>query len=133
MDAMSRTTRPLGRVLVVDDEPHVRGLLQEVLRELGYVVKDVAGGAEALDVVATFEPDLVLLDLKMPGMSGIEVLEHLRREHRKLPVVILSGNQDVGLAQRTLGNGAFDYLQKPFDIAVLARVVAAAIVSGSRG
>ena len=123
----------LGRVLVVDDEPHVGGMVRDVLTELGYAVKHASGGATALALVPVFEPDLVLLDLKMPGMSGVEVLEHLRREYPELSVVILSGNQDVGLARRTLGNGAFDYIQKPFDIAVLARVVAAAIGSAPRG
>lgn len=122
-----------GRVLVVEDEPHVGAMLRDVLTELAYAVKHAVGGAEALELVPFFEPDLVLLDLQMPGMSGVEVLECLRREHPQLPVVILSGNQDVELTRRALGNGAFDYIQKPFDIAVLARVVAAAIGSVSGG
>jgi DNA-binding response OmpR family regulator len=127
------STQSLGRVLVVDDDPHVGTLVRDVLSTLGYAVKHVLGGVEALELVAVFEPDLVLLDLLMPGMSGVEVLGHLRRDHRPLPVVILSGNTDIALARRTLGNGAFDYIQKPFDIAVLARVVEAAIASGSGG
>ena len=106
-------------------------MLRDVLTELSYAVKHAVGGAEALKLVPVFEPDLVLLDLQMPGMSGVEVLDHLRREHPRLPVVILSGNQDVQLTRRALGNGAFDYIQKPFDITVLARVVAAAIGSVS--
>jgi|ERR671918_1792363 two-component system nitrogen regulation response regulator NtrX len=117
----------LGRVLVVDDEPHVGALVRDVLTELGYAVKHVIGGAEALELVPVFEPNVVLLDLTMPGMSGVEVLERLRRDHPRLPVVIISGNQDVDIARRTLGNGAFDYIQKPFDIAVMARIVAAAV------
>ena len=108
-------------------------MLRDVLTELSYAVKHAVGGAEALKLVPVFEPDLVLLDLQMPGMSGVEVLDHLRREHPQLPVVILSGNQDVEPMRRALGNGAFDYIQKPFDITVLARVVAAAIGSVSRG
>jgi DNA-binding response OmpR family regulator len=122
-----------GRVLVVEDEPHVGAMLRDVLTALAYAVKHAAGGAEALHLVPVFKPDLVLLDLQMPGMSGVEVLEHLRREHPQLPVVILSGNQDVELTRRALENGALDYIQKPFDIAVLARVVAAAIGSVSGG
>jgi CheY-like chemotaxis protein len=117
----------LGRVLVVDDQPHVGQMLRDILTELGYAVKYVLDGAEALELVPVFQPDLVLLDLLMPGMSGVEVLEHLRHEHPHLPVVVLSGNQDVDLARRTLGNGAFDYIQKPFDIMVLERIVGAAL------
>jgi DNA-binding response OmpR family regulator len=109
-------------------------MLRDVLTELAYAVKHPVGGAEALDLVPFFEPNLVLLDLQMAGMSGVEVLEHLRREHPQLLVVILSGDQDVELTRRALENGAFDYIQKPFNIAVLARVVATAIAraSGSR-
>ena len=108
-------------------------MLREVLTWLAYAVKHAGDGAQALELVPVFEPDLVLLDLQMPGMSGMEVLDHLRREHPQMPVVILSGSQDVELMRRACGNGAFDYIQKPFDIAVLARVVAAAIGSVSGG
>lgn len=131
--AVGAVSSSRGRVLVVEDEPHVGAMLREVLTELAYAVKHVVGGAQALELVPVFEPDLVLLDLQMPGMSGVEVLDHLRREHPRLPVVIISGNQDVELMRRALGNGAFDYIQKPFDIVVLARVVAAAIGSVSGG
>jgi two-component system, response regulator, stage 0 sporulation protein F len=123
-----RGRRPsLGRVLVVDDQPHVGQMVRDLLTELGYAVKYVTDGADALDLVPVFEPDLVLLDLLMPGMSGVEVLERLRRDHPLLPVIMLSGNQDVDLARRTLGNGAFDYIQKPFDIMILERIVGAAL------
>jgi CheY-like chemotaxis protein len=67
----------LGRVLVVDDEPHVGATLRDVLIELGYIVKVAVRGAEALKLVPVFEPDVVLLDLLMPEMSGVEVLDHL--------------------------------------------------------
>ena len=117
----------LGRVLVVDDEPHVGATLRDVLVELGYMVKLAVRGAEALKLVPVFEPDVVLLDLRMPEMSGVEVLEHLRRERSTLRVIILTGNEDVELARATLRAGAFDYLSKPCSIEVLARVVAAAV------
>ena len=103
----------LGRVLVVDDEPEVGATLQEMLTELGYVVKHVRSGAEALQLAP--------------------VLDHLRRDHRDIPVVILSGNQDLGTARRTLRSGAFDYVPKPFTIDILARVVAAAAAMPRRG
>jgi len=117
----------LGRVLVVDDEPRVGAMLRDILVELGYVVELADRGAEALQLVPVFEPDVVLLDLLMPEMSGVEVLEHLRRDRPTLRVVIMSGNEDVEVARATLQNGAFDYLVKPFDIDMLARVVAAAV------
>jgi CheY-like chemotaxis protein len=117
----------LGRVLVVDDDPRVAATLRDLLIELGYIVKLAVRGAEARKLVPVFEPDVVLLDLMMPEMSGIEVLDHLRRDRPTLRVVILTGNEDVEVARATLRAGAFDYLSKPCNIDVLARVVAAAV------
>ena len=117
----------LGRVLVVEDELRVGAMLREVLVELGYVVAVADRGAEALQLVPVFAPDVVLLDLIMPEMSGAEVLEHLRRDCPTLPVVIMSGHEDVEAARATLRDGAFGYLRKPFRIDVLAGVVAAAV------
>jgi CheY-like chemotaxis protein len=118
----------LGRILVVDDEPQVGTMLSDILGEFGYVVQTAVRGAEALQLIPEFHPDAVLLDLQMPGMSGVETLEHLRRDHPHLPVVIVTANADVDVARGTLGQGAFDYVRKPFELDVLARVVAAAIV-----
>ena len=120
------TAAALGRVLVVDDEPQVVDMLRELLVELGYTVETAGHGAEALGRVPEFEPDVVLLDLQMPGLSGLQVLEQLRRGHPGLPVVIVTGNADADVARSTLARGAFDYLRKPFQFDVLARVVAAA-------
>jgi DNA-binding response OmpR family regulator len=120
-------TSPLGRVLVVDDDPNVGDMLQDLLVEAGYVVKHALDGTEALRLVPVFEPDVVLLDLQLPGMSGVEVLDRLRRDHPTVPVIIVTGNDDVEVARRMLRGGAFDYLSKPFTVEVLARVVAAAI------
>jgi len=133
MDQEGTVRSSLGRVLVVDDEPYVGSMLRDVLTDLGYAVKHAGGGVEGLQLISLFEPDAVLLDLKMPGMSGLEVLDYLRRDYPELPVVMLSGSEDATLARATLRGGAFDYIQKPCDIAALARVVAAAIGSGSGG
>jgi CheY-like chemotaxis protein len=121
----------LGRVLVVEDETRVGAMLRDALVELGYTVKLAVGGAEALQLVPVFEPDVVLLDLLMPEMSGVEVLAHLRRDYPTLPVVIMSGNEDVEVARATLRAGAFDYLGKPVSLKAIARVVAAAIARPS--
>jgi len=123
----------LGRVLIVDDQPQVGSVLREILTELGYVAKTAVRGDEALHLVPVFQPDVVLLDLNMPGMSGVEVLDHLRREQPALPIVIITGNADVEVARATLVRGAFDYVRKPFNIDVLSRVVAAAVVMGPPG
>jgi CheY-like chemotaxis protein len=108
-------------------------MLRDVLTDLGYAVKHAGGGVEGLQLTRLFEPNAILLDLNLPGMSGLEVLDYLRRDYPEIPVVMLSRSEDASVVRATLRDGAFDYIQKPCDIAALARVVAAAIgsVSGS--
>jgi DNA-binding response OmpR family regulator len=120
---------PLGRILVVDDEPPVAMLLREALLHAGYLVKVAVSGTEALKLLPVFQPDVVLLDVMMPGLSGIDVLEHLRRDHPTVPVVMVTANQDEQAARLMLTRGAFDYIPKPFQLDVLERVVGAAVAS----
>jgi DNA-binding response OmpR family regulator len=122
----------LGRVLVVDDEPHVALTLHDVLVSCGYHVRVAATGQEALSLLSTFEPDMIFLDLGLPGMRGEAVLEQLVRERPDVPVVIVSGNTDTERARATLARGAFDYIAKPFQVDVLERVAAAALARRGR-
>jgi CheY-like chemotaxis protein len=101
---------PLGRVLVVDDEPQVAAMLQDLLVEVGYAVKIAVSGQEALGLVPVYRPDTVLLDLNMPGLPGAEVLEELLRMDALLPVVIVTGTRDLDVARGTLKTGAFDFV-----------------------
>jgi CheY-like chemotaxis protein len=120
---------PLGRVLVVDDEPEVAATLRDALVEFGYVVKTAVSGVEALRLMPVFQPDVVLLDVLMPGMSGTAVLAQLHREYPRVPVVMVTGNQDEDAARHMLTGGAFDYVPKPFDLGVLEQIVGAAVAS----
>jgi len=119
----------LVRVLVVDDEPRVAELLHDALIHLGYAVRLAMDGAQALEIVAGYHPHVVLLDLTLPGMPGDAVLERLRRADPHLPVIAMTGDADPERARATLAQGAFDYIAKPFDLARLARVLEAAVVS----
>ena len=116
---------PLGRVLVVDDDAQVANMLRDVLVDLGYVVKTAVTGPEALGLMPVFQPDVVLLDV----MTGDAVLAQLRREHPAVPVVMVTANRDEQAARLMLTRGAFDYLPKPFQFDVLARIVGAAVAS----
>ena len=118
----------LARVLVVDDEPRVAAVLHDALIDLGYAVQVAVNGAEALRLVALYQPDVVLLDLSMPNVSGDVVLERLRDADPTLPVVVVTGNADADRARATLDRGAFDYVSKPFDLEILARILAAAVI-----
>ena len=117
----------LGRVLVVDDEPEVGAVLNDLLTDMGYHVDIALRGRDALDMMRVLRPDVVLLDLTMPQMSGVAVFERLRREFPGVPVVIVSANEDEDLARSLITTGAFDYVKKPFDVALVERIVAAAV------
>jgi DNA-binding response OmpR family regulator len=111
----------------VDDEAAVRAVLHDILTDLGFHVGVAADGNEALALMPVFQPEVVLLDVLMPGPSGDEVLERLRREHPRVPVVIVTAYRDAHFARVMLARGAVDYVRKPFDLTVLERVVSAAI------
>jgi two-component system, OmpR family, response regulator MprA len=113
-----------GRVLVIDDEPHIRDLLRDFLTTVGDEGATAATGAEALEAVPIFQPDVILTDMVMPGMSGTDVLDALRRAGVTVPVILISG-QPI-----TMPEGFFGLLRKPFDLRKLAEVVTAAMDHG---
>jgi CheY-like chemotaxis protein len=113
-----------GHVLVVDDEPDVLETLREILEVLGYKTSTAASGEQAIAEMATVQPELVLLDLMMPGMSGLEALTHFREHHRTVPVIVVTGNTDPAVAREARAGGAVDVLGKPLDFSALRGVVA---------
>jgi signal transduction histidine kinase len=119
------TDEPSRRILVVDDKPHNSALLEAQLTRAGYDVACVDNGCEALETATLERPDLILLDIMMPGMDGYQVLEQLKgREITKhIPVIVLTALQDRAEKLRALDLGASDFLTKPVDRAeLLARV-----------
>lgn len=102
------------RILVVDDEETVRNLLQRTLAEAGYSVTTAANGEETLSAVSQGEVEVVLLDIKMPGMSGIEVLGKLTADWPDICVIIVTAVVDTQTAVEALKMGAYDYITKPF-------------------
>lgn len=117
----------LGRILIVDDEQSVREVLSEYFTEQGYSVESADGGEEALAAVQRSTPDLVLLDVRMPGIDGVETLRRLRKIAPDLSVIMVTANEDVGLARETLKLGALDYVAKPFDFVYLERAIMAGL------
>ena len=114
-----------GPLLVVDDEEMNRDMLIRRLQRRGYVVEAAAGGQQALDMVAVGRFDLILLDIMMPDMDGMEVLGHLRQRYamRELPVIMATAKDDSHSVVDALNAGANDYVTKPVDFPVLmARV-----------
>lgn len=103
------------RVLVVDDEETVRKLLQRILEGAGYQVATAANGKEALYKVSLGETELVLLDIKMPEMSGIEVLSKLTTESPDICAIMVTSVVETETAVEAMKLGAYDYILKPFD------------------
>src|SRR5436309_1092381 len=105
---------PKSRILVVDDEAAIRDSLRMTLEYEGYEFVGAATGQEGLALVERETPDLVLLDVKMPGMDGLEVLDRLRAMNDSLPVVVVSGHGTISTAVEATKKGAFDFIEKPF-------------------
>ncbi len=102
------------RVLVVDDEETVRDLLQRLMKEAGYDVVTAANGQEALDKVSQLNDGVVLLDIKMPGISGMEVLQQITTKWPETCVVMVTAVADTQTAIDAMKLGAYDYIIKPF-------------------
>jgi two-component system, OmpR family, KDP operon response regulator KdpE len=103
----------VARVLVVDDEPQIRRALRLVLRANGYQVTEAAGGEAALDALATTAYDLMILDLALPDVDGVEVCRRVR-DWSEMPVLILSAHGEEDIKVRALDEGADDFVTKPF-------------------
>jgi len=101
------------RILVVDDEEIIRNLLRRTLEEAGYNVVTAANGEEALQEVRQLEPKAVLLDIKMPGLSGMEVLSKLTLDHPNICVIMITAVGDTQTAVEAMKLGAYDYITKP--------------------
>ena len=117
-------TAASGRVLIADDGPQIREWLRDFLTSQGYEVAAVATGAQLLDAVPTFQPDVIVVDMVMPGFSGTDVLAALRRGGLTMPVILISGHEIP------VREGFFGVLSKPFKLRRLAEVVAAAMSHG---
>jgi DNA-binding NtrC family response regulator len=122
-----------GRILVVDDDPDVVETLSDMLDALGYDVSTAGTFDEARTALTTVRPHVVLLDLRMPGTSGLDALGYLRERHRTTPVIVVSGAVEPAVAAAARAAGAFDMVSKPFDVNVLRQLVAQAVRAASAG
>ena len=118
---------PAVRILVIDDEPNVVDILVTLLGQEGYHVLGALTSDEGLKLFILSHPDLVLLDIALPGMNGIEVLKRIRSIAPTARVVMVSGVADPVRAREALELGALAYVDKPFDSPYLKRVVAMAL------
>lgn len=111
------------RILVVDDEPNIRALFQDALQRSGYQVATAASGPEALSLAGNQRFDLAFLDIKMPGLNGVDTLKALKQLNPEVNVVMITGYAAEDLVAASLNSGAFVCLTKPFGVAQILEVV----------
>lgn len=114
------------RILIVDDEEELVSALVERLKLRGFKATGVTRGEDALSFLEEEECDVVLLDVKMPGLGGLEVIRRIKEGHPGLEVILLTGHGSVKSVEEGMALGAFDYLMKPVKIDNLVRVLSAA-------
>ena len=113
----------MRKVLVVDDEPQAVELLEEFLTAKGYAVVGASGGEEALRRLKEERPHLMLLDIRMPVMDGLEVLRRAREIDREVGIVMVTAVNEERIGREALRMGAYDYITKPLDFDYLERVL----------
>lgn len=103
------------KILIVDDELGIRNILKHMLADEGYIIRTAENGYKGLQLTHEFRPDLILMDQKMPGMSGIETTEKIREHYPNQTIIIITAHGAVSFAVEAIKKGAYDYLEKPFD------------------
>ena len=114
-------------ILVIDDQPGIRRLLTEVLQDEGYRVITAANGYEGIQAAQNANPNVILMDMKMPGMDGIEALKELKRQGQGDQVVMMTAYGELDMVNEAREAGMRDYITKPFDIISLCRIIQANI------
>jgi DNA-binding NtrC family response regulator len=110
-------------ILVVDDEKEICTILSDNLSQEGYRVFTAYNGKTALELIRKEKPDLVLLDIKMPEMDGIEVLRRIKKMKKKIVVIMLTAYGTLETARKAMKLGAYEYITKPFDLFLLKSIV----------
>lgn len=118
---------PRARLLVVDDEANMRAGLRDILSLMGYYVEEAASGYEALDLLEGASYDLMVLDLQMPGIGGVEVMRRAHKMQPDLSIIVLTAHASLESAIAAVKSDVADYLHKPFDIESLAATIAHAL------
>ncbi|MEA2116304.1 MAG: response regulator [Thermodesulfobacteriota bacterium] len=112
-----------AKLLIIDDEVEFASTLCQRLQLRGFDVTDVYSGGEGLAVLSTIEPEIIILDLKMPDMSGLDVLEGIKKHDPTIEVIMLTGHGSAGSGIEAMEKGAFDYLMKPVDLKELLKKI----------
>jgi len=127
LSKMNNKSHKKPRIFIIDDEESIRDSCSQVLVKEGYSVETSSHGKEAVNILDDSEFDVVLLDLKLPGVPGIKILQKIKKSHPDTPVIIITGFASIESAVNTIKKGAFDYLAKPFSPEELRTIVKKAL------
>ncbi len=117
------------KILVVDDELDICNFLKTYFNSKGYDTRSALSGEEALQIVDEWTPTIILLDIRMPGMSGVDVLKIVREKHPTIGIIMVTAFADIEIGRSTLKLGASDFIHKPIDLEYLETSVQAKILS----
>ena len=112
-----------GKILIVDDQKGVRRLLEELFKKEGWDVNVAADGKEAINKVAEKLPDIILMDVKMPNMNGLEASQIILETHGRIPIIMMTAYGEIEVVKKALDAGVKKCITKPFDIMVLRDMV----------
>ncbi len=124
--------REEARILVVDDEDEVRQFVAEFLEAKGYSVITAATGLEALTAVKHYQPDLVLMDIMMPKMNGLETIQRIRQIDRRVGIIMMTAVEDESIAREAMKRDAYDYITKPLDFGYLELAIITKLAQAER-
>jgi len=120
----------MGHILIVDDQPDICWGLKKLAEQLGHTVESVALAEEAINRAIATKPDVIIMDVRLPGMSGLQAMQELRQEGWNGPIIVITAYGDLEVAVEAVRQGAFEYLTKPFDLKVVARAIERAFSQG---
>jgi len=112
-----------GKILVVDDEKQVADLVTDYLSGIGYDAVAAYGGQDALDLIQEDDFHLIITDMRMPGLSGLELLESVKEIDKSIVVILITAFSTIDAAVKAIKEGAFDFISKPFDLDALKEIV----------
>ena len=119
--------RKLPKIWIADDDEAIRIVLEEGLKSTGLEISTYADGESLIMALEDDKPDLIISDIKMPGMHGYDLLKHIKNNYEKLPVIIMTAFTDMQAAIDAYGGGAFEYIPKPFDLEEAIAIVKKAL------
>ena len=120
------------KILIIDDEKDLRLLFEKILTPEGYSVFTARNGRDGIKINQKNDPDVILLDLRMPGIGGIETLRRIREKDAKVVVIILTGYGDAGTIRDAADLNVYEYMSKPFNNETILKTIKEAAVSGGK-